>query len=278
MLAEFLEHIQSTTIPSETVTIETVNGKDAYLYTPSEQRYERVAFIPREKPLTVSEIESLARLVRLEASKTGGAVVVFSSYGATFLPGNTTLAYGDGAAEASVLETGRVATEHCYTRRYSPQWAELRKVLTAGTKLSHLEFLRALQRLRPSIPEYATIFSAYQRVSLDANTKATNSPLVLRDGGASSIAFNVSLKSGTAEVKLPAEFDVILPLTRFGSPQEFAVEVDINVSADGKVLFGLIAPEMDLAEEEAISSEVVTFERLIKEAPVTGGVTVLVNL
>lgn len=273
MLAEFLEKITELTTPDSVVTVEAVNGRDVYVYSPKEREYEHMAFIPRDEAITVSEIDSLVKLVKLEGREQG-AVVVFDATGATFLPGCESQ-FRDTEGDEDAEDRGRVATKHRFVRRHSPQWSTLAAALKAGTTMTHLQFLRVLQSLRPSIVNYAAIYSAYQRISLEAGAKATSAPIVMLGDSGATLALTVEVKSGKAEVKLPSEFAVEIPLTRFGAKQSFTVEVDAQVKQEnGALLFGLIAPEMALAEEAAIVGEVESFRELVKG----NAVTVLVNL
>jgi len=263
MLAEALKELQgiirNEQPASMTLEIGLDDGKQILLWSPTNTAYDVQAFIPRDVAIEVSEVESLASLVRREALPSG-AVVIFGSSGATFLPGRKS--------------SGRVSVVHKYTRRHSPQWSALRKAL--GNSFDHLGFLRMLQSLRPSIVGYAPLYSAYQRISFETGAKATSAPLVLHGDAGSTLSFNVAVKTGTAEVKLPAEFTVTIPLTRFGQPQSFPVEIDAAVSAEGKVSFSLVAPEMDVAEQTAIAEEVASFREAVSlvEMPLD----VLVNL
>ena len=273
MLAEMIEKIEKMAVPESIVLVPSENGTNVYLYSANNREYALKSFVPRDVPVTVSEIESLIGLVAMEAFA-AGAAVIFDASGATFLPGWSTEERSDG-----VEDTGRVATQHQYVRRRSPQWRTLEAALNVGTKMTHLQFLRTLQSLRPSIEGYSAVYSAYQRISLEAGVKATSAPQVMHGDAGSTLNFTVDVKSGKADVKLPAEFIVNIPLTRFGEVQHFAVEVDAEVKQDGgAILFGLIAPEMQLAEEAAVANEVERFRALVAERFEKDRVAVLVNL
>lgn len=279
MLAEFLEKLNELTQPEATIMVPRENGVETCIYSPAESAYVSDSFIPHDTAITVSEVESLLALVGAE-SRESGAVVIFDGNGATFLPGRTTSGVLDPRGEeTSSKDVGRVTTQHKYVRRRSPQWRTLESALAVGTKMTHLQFLRTLQSLRPSIENYPAVYSAYQRISLEAGVKATSAPQVMHGDAGSTLNFTVDVKSGKADVKLPAEFVVNIPLTRFGEVQRFAVEVDAEVKQDGgAILFGLIAPEMQLAEEAAVANEVASFRALVAERFEKDRVAVLVNL
>lgn len=273
MLAEFLDKLTDLTQPVATITVPRVNGIDTYVYSPADRLYRTESFVPNDTPITVSEVESLFDLVKGESRETG-AVVIFDGSGATFLPGRK----AETGRDSLPSEIGRVSTQHKYVRRHSPQWRALSEVLGKRTTLTHLQFLRTLQSLRPSIVGYAALYSAYQRISLEAGTKAASAPLVLHDGAGSSINFTVEVKSGRTEVRLPSEISVEVPLTRFGKKQSFTVEIDAEVKEGGSILFGLIAPDMAIAEEQAIAEEVQSFREAIAAVKNGQPITVLMNL
>jgi len=250
-----------------TLDVDRDNGVDHLIW--NGESYSLHAFEPHRRAFTVSESASLLELVGLDTAKLGAkfvepGVVTFDMKGATFAPGDA----GNGD------RIGAPRVVHTYVRRPSPQWATLAGAL--DKKFEHVAFLRLLQRLKPSIDGYPALYAAFGRVSFTKDVKVDSAPQILQGNAGSQISMRLGMKGGAADVSLPAEFRVSMPLTRFGDSLEFEVMIDAALDDYGKIAFQLVSPGMAVAEEHAIAAEVAQFDAAARAKKLA--VTVLVNL
>lgn len=226
-----------------------------YLYNDKAQKYEEV---DRWAPsgYGVSNVESFATLVKEAARRkenpTGNLMtVIFSATGATFA--------ADDRDRRDLF---------AYDRTNSPQWKALLEIL--NKPMDHPTFVRALQRLRPSIKDYDRIIRHYRKVSFGETLGIVSEP-ILTDGKSQN-AYQVAIEArGGAEntTTLPSEFVVELQFTR-GSSSRYLMTIELDLSTipkgDRKELrFTLIAPEVSVVVEQAIEDEVAWFRGEAKD-------------
>lgn len=260
MIAEAISKMQALANEHRPVKIEVKTGRatETLVFNPSKNEYESRALVPDRPSYQVSEISSLAEIV---AARVRGdfSVVIFDGSGASFFTGLTA--------------DGYEREQHVFSRRPSPQWSALTAAL--GDAMNHVQFLRTLQRLKPSIVDYPKLYGAFARVSFRKDMDVVSAPTVLAGDAGSKIEIKLAMKGGTGDLQLPGEFKVTMPLTRFGKSATFEVLIDAELTSDSKtIVFRLASPEMDVALEQLIAHEVSAFRELVSEVPVS----VLVNL
>lgn len=255
MIKEAMEHIEEKAIGSLRAPI--LNLQDGseriFLYDDCVRAYALLErFIRRQRD--VSNVESFGVLVLEEARRAGAdgenMTVVWGAKGA--------MLYLDDRDQRIVFR---------YKRTLSPQWEAM--CLLAGSPCGHLDFIRRLRPLAPSLQDSPEIIGAYRRVHMAAATNIMSSP-VLEDGKAGySYAVQVQVSGRAAETRLPAECVFRLPFAR-GSPRFYDVQAEISVDAvaergsDKKTLaFGVTLPELSSVMDQAITDELADFRKAV---------------
>jgi hypothetical protein len=232
------------------------HGDETFLYDDGKSAYARLQRIVKQNG-HVSNIESFTALVLEEFTRRGSVdgefgTVTFSTKGATFSP-------DDRERRDAFL----------YTRTLSEQWKALASF--GVTMAPHAVFVRTLQLLRPSIgEEYARIIRDFRKVQFDARTKVISAP-VLTDGKAGSeLSIDLELSAGRYQTTaLPSELVLTMPYAQ-GSTKTygFTVEVDASLREEGEkktFLLGLIFPDRQNVEDQAIADEVQAFRGACEE-------------
>ncbi len=143
---------------------------------------------------------------------------------------------------------------YAYVRQLSQQWLALEKVL--GKPMKHLDLLRFIQSMKPSIPAYNELSLAYRRVSFDHQTTIDSQPVVDDMGKAKhQIIVEVTVKGGQAQAKLPATIDMSMPVARAGQEYSFQLDVDPALDTSKQITFTLIFAAKDMIFDTMLTDE-----------------------
>ena len=154
-----------------------------------------------------------------------------------------------------------------YERLHSEQYLTLNcfrdKVLT------HEEFLIMLQKLKPSIVEFPSVFKAYSKIRLIGQSKLTSNPVFDENGQAeSSFICNYKLSDGTdsEDISLPASFSLKLPFTKADDYfYEFTVELLFYNTNSNQIAVRVQVPCWEAVEEQAIIDEAAFIKNELSE-------------
>lgn len=233
------------------VLLETELG--TYIYNDGDKEYKRLKS-PQSR--TISNIDSFTKVVLEEARRlnnpTGDFMtVIFTEKGAKF--------YTDDKLRGDTW---------AYERSLSQQWSWL--LDSINKPMTHLELLRRIQGLKPSITDYRNLFNQFKRVSITNNTVVTSQP-ILEDGRTNAeLVFNMEAKAGSGETQahMPGELLLTMPYTKgFDKQYEFTIELDGHTDEQSKIRFRLVFPERELVEEAAIADELTYFQEKTSALP-----------
>lgn len=231
------------------ISLETIRGE--HIYSDAKQEYKLL--IP-ELERGISSVESLAMAVLEEATRreneTGKFMtVIFTDRGGRFYP-----------------DDKRRLDKWEYERCLSQQWKHLTQYL--GRDMKHLDFVRFLQGLRPSVTDYISLMREYKKVTFDGKTSVTSQPIIEDGKGGSQVAFTLETKNGQTQAAMPGEIKIDLPYTR-GSlhTYELTIELDVYLDDNNQVKFRPVCPDIEAVVEQAIADELEffkeqTFEKL----------------
>lgn len=219
------------------------------LYSDCSQSY---ALLMPELKRGVSTVESLADVVLEESRRRGNPTgnfmtVMFNEKGGVFYP--------DDAKRLDLWT---------YERRLSQQWEFLIKNL--GRDMKHLDFIRFLQGLRPSMVDYLAISREFKKVTFDGKTSVTSQPIVENGQAGEQIAFTLDTKNGETSTAMPAGFKLNLQYAR-GSSIFYTLEIELDVYLDEskQPRFRPVCPDLEAVIEEAITDELNLFKERVSE-------------
>jgi hypothetical protein len=244
MIKEALEYLSSLAVLKRAADLNSSDGSGrSWLYNDAKGMYEPVdRFVKRTR--TVSNIESFTAMVIEEARRAISdgdfMTVVFKQTGAYF--------HLDDRDGRQVFQ---------YERELAPQWKFL---IGAGTDLEHKDFIRLLQRLRPSIVEYASILQQFRKVSFGSGLKIDSAPTLTEGKAGLQFALELTAANASTKAALPAVIPLKMPYAR-GSSKLYDVEAEVSIDLDeedGKkrFVFSLLFPDREVIEEQAVSDEV----------------------
>lgn len=226
---------------------DTERGK--YIYVDRDAAYKPL--LP-ELNRTISTVESLADVVLEESRRrentTGNFMtVIFTELGGKFYP-----------------DDKKRLDEWKYERCPSQQWEFLIRHL--GRDMKHLEFVRFLQGLRPSILNYAELMREFKKVTFDAKTAVTSQPIIENGQAGDQIVFTLETKSGHADTAMPGTVSLRLPFTRGGEKlYNLTIELDVALDENKQVKFRPVVPDMEAIIEDALQDEVEYFTSQVDE-------------
>lgn len=249
MLTELFNKIQELQRPFNIA----LEGKD-YLYNDHEERYE---IVHKSQYRSISNVESFAQVVleearRLENLAGDNMTVIFTLEGAKFYSNDKKSGTQD---------------KWDFKRCLAQQW-DLACRATDNPPMKHLDLLRYIQKLRPSIGEsYKDLFNDFKSVSFAGKTIATSQPLL--EGGKSNATLSFNLQadsnSGETHVSLPGVIPLTLQYARAGDVfYQTSLEVDGALDSEDKIKFRLIWPEKEIIIERALKDEVEYFKEQTK--------------
>lgn len=248
MLKDAIEYLVGFATTKREPELKLADGSGRrWIFNDSEGYYLPIErYVKRER--CVSNVESFAAMVLEEArrAKSDGdwMTVIFGQAGALFH-----LDDRDGRATFA------------YSRELAPQWKTL---VTAPTDVEHKEFIRLLQRLRPSIVEYPFILQQFRKISFGSGLKVESAPILTEGKAGLQFALELTAANATTKAALPAAIALKVPYSR-GSSQTYDVdaEVSIDLEEDGpkkSFVFSLLFPDREVIEEQAVSDEVSWFK------------------
>lgn len=229
----------------------------AWILDPAEMKYAPIEpFISKAE--SVSNVESLAAAVEHEFLRMGKPeagrfmTVSFTQEGGTF------------DADVRVIRD-----DFTFKRKLSPQFELLMQ--SAGKPFGHVEFLRLLQALRPSIPTFKEFFREFRKINFNQRTEIVSAPIVERGEAGSSISIAFEAKSTGAKgvpARLPGEVEMVMAFAR-GSDRKYKHTVEIEASLEGgpenpQLKFRLVFVDRDIILEKAVDDEIEFFKKEIK--------------
>jgi hypothetical protein len=264
--------------------------KRYFLYDDDAAKYVEVVGVERAVLQTgdVSNVESFLALVREETVRRATDVADDGSLspatdrkkGATSLAtkrhDGSFMTVVFGAKGATFSPDDRIRLDaFTYTRVHSPQWSAL--IASLNKPYEHKEFIRALQRLRPSIVNYEELMRQLRKISFSDKTNIASEPLLQNGQSQNEYRVDIEVRGGvtagntSTSTALPSSFDVSLQYAR-GGEHRYTTTVEIDLStlmkAERKELrFTLIAPDLPNVEESAIDDEVAFFRSKVEDIP-----------
>jgi len=134
--------------------------------------------------------------------------------------------------------------------------------------MRHRDFVRTLQRLRPSIIDYHEIFNKFRAVTFTNSTRVTSQPIITGGKAGGNINFNLETKSGEGEIniELPAGFEVNMPIVRAGEHEyRFPIEIDCALTEQNEVMFKPIFADKENVLDQMIHDEVKWFKEQVSK-------------
>jgi len=259
MFKEVIKYFQEISRPT---LIETPVGK---MILRDENYSELVSPYKR----VICNIDSLVKTVVEEASRRTNKdgkfmTVIFEPNGASFFPDDVTR-----------------RDSWVYARRFTDQFEKFREMI--GKKLGHLDLLRAIQRLRPSVIDYKSVIRSFQKINLTKEVKVVSAPMVQdgATGGSLQWAVQATSNGTTEKCAVPSEITFTLPVVQGSNVlYSFTAELEIafeenNGSAKG--YFSLICPDVDAVLNGVYEDEVKQFEKSVTEEAKLSSVLILRN-
>lgn len=146
-----------------------------------------------------------------------------------------------------------------YARCLSQQWEHLTEHLNQDMR--HLDFIRFLQGLRPSILDYPSIMKEFKKVTFDARTSVTSQPIIEDGQAGSQVSFILDTKNGKTQTQMPAAIMVHLPFVRGSATNyDLTIELDVALDRNEQVVFRPVCPEIETVTEQAINDEFQVFK------------------
>ena len=143
-----------------------------------------------------------------------------------------------------------------YSRLNSEQYNILKGY--KNSVLDHEEFLTMLQKLKPSIENFAELYTRCSKIRVVGRSIMTNQPMFDEDGNAeSSFVCTYKLEDGTDEdVSLPTGFVCSVPFAKAGE-QEYTYNVELLMfnTNSNQIAIKVQIPEWETNEEQAVIDE-----------------------
>lgn len=153
-----------------------------------------------------------------------------------------------------------------YNRLHSEQFETL--LSFKDRVLNHEEFLIMLQKLKPSIENFAETYTRFSKIRTVGRSELTSQPIFDEDGNAQT-CFNCTYKieDGTEEdVSLPANFTVKVPFVKAGEIlYSFVVELLFFNTNSNQIAVKVQIPSWETIEEQAIIDEAKEIKEVLKE-------------
>lgn len=218
--------------------------KTELLYNDADQKYE-LEFSKKDRNVAVSSIKSFIDYIKEELdrldNKTGKkATVIISNQGGLFSADDD---FGDN---------------HCrYSRAETSLWKTIKSV--ANRKLNHEELLTTLQKLRPCIADFQTLYRQLLDIRTIGRSEVISNPVFIDGEAGAGYKINFKLQSGNDEqAVLPSQFSCTVPYAKGRPEVAYEIPVELMFLNDGhgriEVLFQ--CAELEQIEEEALQDEV----------------------
>lgn len=143
-----------------------------------------------------------------------------------------------------------------YTRLNSEQYKILEHF--KDQVLDHEEFLTMLQKLKPSIVNFAELYARCSKIRVVGRSQMNSQPIFDDEGNAeSSFICTYKLEDGTDEdVSLPASFTCTIPFAKAGElTYEYTVELLFFNTSSNRIAIKVQVPDWETNEEQAIIDE-----------------------
>ena len=146
---------------------------------------------------------------------------------------------------------------HCtYTRLNSEQYKILKSY--KGATLDHEEFLTMLQKLKPSITDFPTLYQRCSKIRVVGRSEMNSQPMFDDEGNAdASFICTYKLQDGTDEdLVLPASFECVVPFAKAGEKEyAYIVELLFVNTKSNQIAVSVQIPDWETNEEQAIIDE-----------------------
>ena len=144
-----------------------------------------------------------------------------------------------------------------YSRLHSEQYITLSNY--KDKVLDHEDFLLMLRELKPSIPDFQSVYKSYSKIRIVGQSKLTSNPIFNSDSSAeSSYIMNYKLENGTdsEDVALPASFLCKIPFVKAGEHKYYyTVELLFYNTKSNEIAIKVQIPEWEQIFEQAIIDE-----------------------
>lgn len=252
MIQEALAYLTSLGIRKRPALLELADGSEEIMvYDDAKKCYERQKRFAKRKR-SVSNVESLAAMVIEEAKRAGCAgewmTVTFTKAGGSFH-----------------LNDQDARTVFEYEREVSPQWQLLTGA--AGKAHGHSDFVRLLQMLRPSIPDYSSVMMTFRKVTFGQGIDIESAPTLVEGSTGMAYSVRANVRGQVTQAALPSEIRFELPYTR-AAAKKYGSEIEISVDlieAKKALTFTLLFTDRLALEEQAIADEVAWFRSTVAE-------------
>lgn len=225
----------------------------ALIYSPSEGQYKRLV---DRKRYYVSTIEAFIDLAKEEARRTENAT-------GHLMTASFTL---DGGQLR--LDDPKLEVTHIYERKPSHGFEALKGFIDSGRRgVTHKEFIKLLQGLKPWIFNSSEILNAYRKVTFEGKNRVISQPIVENGKAGKEIGFTLEVGQGAIEMTLPQSFLIGVPFA-MGSANSIEVECLIDMALEGSdPRFYVHAPSLQHEVEQAILKEKQQFADNTEELP-----------
>lgn len=229
------------------------SDKGTLLYSPSEGQYKPLI---ERKRYYVSTIEAFIDLAKEEARRTENAT-------GHLMTASFTL---DGGQLR--LDDPKLEVTHSYERKPSHGFEALKGFIDSGRRgVTHKEFIKLLQGLKPWIFNSSEILNAYRKVTFEGKNRVISQPIVENGLAGKEIGFTLEVGQGAIEMTLPQSFLIGVPFA-MGSANSIEVECLIDMALEGSdPRFYVHAPSLQHEVEQAILKEKQQFTYNTEELP-----------
>lgn len=232
-IARFFENVARPTFAE--------SAKGTLLFSPLQGEYKPL--IVRNR-YYVSTIEAFIDLAKEEARRTENAT-------GHLMTASFTLEGGQLRLDDPALEVA-----HIYERKPSHGFQALRNFIDKGKSgVTHKEFIKLLQGLKPWIFNSSEILNAYRKVTFEGKNRVISQPIVENGKAGKEIGFTLEVGQGAIEMTLPQSFLIGVPFA-MGSANSIEVECLIDMALEGSdPRFYVHAPSLQHEVEQAILKE-----------------------
>ena len=246
-----VEAISKIVKMSRETLLDTDRGK--MIYNDNHESYDRLyPFMHRD----LSNVESLIKVVVEEARRRENddgemMTVIFTALGGKF--------YVDDKENGDTWN---------YNRTLSQQWEAINRLI--DKPMSHIEFIRGLQKIYPSMVDYDVVAPMFRKVSFGGKTKVVSQPIVEAGKAGRDISFDLDVEGhGQYSEHLPGELRIELQYAKASSmtyPSNLYIDMALeDKEYNPKPIFTLVWPEKEIIEERALHDEFLEFQNRLSE-------------
>lgn len=154
-----------------------------------------------------------------------------------------------------------------YSRLHSEQYITLSNY--RDKVLDHEAFLLMLRELKPSIPDFQSVYKSYSKIRIVGQSQLTSNPIFNSDSSAeASYIMNYKLENGTdsEDVALPASFLCHIPFVKAGKQKYYyTVELLFFNTKSNEIAIKVQIPEWEQTFEQAIIDEAAEVKEALSE-------------